>query len=214
MPDLYTMLQQFASFIEDELPPPDVERLVSSAPVRPTRRLRWRPVVVFAGAGLTILMIGVPTLVFGVLYSVPSSEAPVTATTAPVTVAPPVVPELGEGWEIVLSTSPGDAMFLESVFPTATGSYVRFLNVETSEIDWYLAMFDGGERTMVDVDVPASTGGGGFVTGGPGVVAWTNVGPESQSEGQLWVSSDGIDFERVARDLLTGCEGVAECQGT
>jgi len=198
MSDLDTILQQFASFIEDELPPPDVERLVGTATVRPTRRPRWRPVVVFAGAGLTILMIGVPTLVFGVLSSVPSSEAPVTVTTAPVTVttapvtaAPAVIPALGEGWEIVLSTRPGDTLFLEPepVFPTDAGYYVKFLNVETSEIDWYLATFDGGERTLVDIDVPGSTGGGGFVTGGPGVVAWTNVGP-------------------------TGCERVTGCQGS
>jgi hypothetical protein len=230
MSDLDTILQQFASFIEDELPPPDVERLVGTAPVRPTRRPRWRPVVVFAGAGLTILMIGVPMLVFGVLSSVPSSEAPVTDTTAPVTAAPApvtaapapvtaapaVIPALGEGWEIVLSTRPGDTLFLEPepVFPTDAGYYVKFLNVETSEIDWYLATFDGGERTLVDIDVPGSTGGGGFVTGGPGVVAWTNVGPESSTEAQLWVSSDGNSFERVAQDLLTGCERVTGCQGS
>jgi hypothetical protein len=230
MPDLDTILQQFASFIEDELPPPDVERLVGTAPVRPTKRPRWRPVVVFAAAGLTILLIGIPTLMFGVLSSAPSSEAPVTVATAPVTVATApvtvatapvtvataVTPALGEAWEIVLSTRPGDPLFLEPdpVFPIDTGYYVRFLNVESSEIDWYLATFDDGERTLVDIDVPGSTGGGGFVTGGPGVVAWTNVGPESQAEAQLWVSSDGIDFESVAQDLLAGCDGVADCQGT
>jgi hypothetical protein len=127
-----------------------------------------------------------------------------------------VVPGLGEAWEIVLSTRPGDTLTLEpnAVFPTGAGYYVKFLNVETSEIDWYLATLDGGERTLVDVDVPGSTGGGGFVTGGPGVVAWTNVGPESSTEAQLWVSPDGIEFERVADDLLAGCAGVADCQGS
>jgi hypothetical protein len=234
MPDLDSILQEFASFIEDELPPPDVQRLVGTAPVRPTRRLRRRPVVVFVTAASAVLVIGMPLVVFGVFSSTPVGELSTTptvavtatteplatptvpVTTIPITVAPPMVPEMGEGWEIVLSTRPGDTLLLESdaVFPTGAGYYVKFLNVETSEIDWHLATFDGGERTLVDIDVPGSTGGGGFVTGGPGVVAWTNIGPESRTEAQLWVSSDGIDFERVAKDLLAGCAGVADCQGS
>ena len=235
MPDLDTILQEFASFIEDELPPPDVERLFGTAPVRPTGRLRWRPVVVFVAAALAVLVIGMPLLVFGVLSSAPVAEDPAATPTVPVTTPteplatptvpvtttpgaaePLVTPALGDGWEIVLSSIPGDTLTLmpDPVFPTDTGHYVKFLNVETSEIDWYLATFDGGERTLVDIDVPGSTGGGGFVTGGPGVVAWTNVGPESRTEAQLWVSSDGIDFERVAEDLLAGCAGVADCRGS
>jgi hypothetical protein len=86
MPDLETILQDFASFIEDELPPPDVERLVSTAPVRPAKRFRWRPAVVFVVAAATVLLIGgVPLLVFGDFSSSPVYEEPVPTTSIPAT---------------------------------------------------------------------------------------------------------------------------------
>jgi hypothetical protein len=93
-------------------------------------------------------------------------------------------------------------------FSTGVGYFIAFQ--QDDAIDWYLMTRDGDESTMVDVEVPAA----GFVTGGPGVVAWATVGPESRTETQLWVSSDGIDFERVATDLLAGCAGEPGCQGT
>jgi hypothetical protein len=85
MPDLDTSLQQFATFIENELPPPDVEQLVATAPARPKERFRWRPVVVLVAAGLTLLTVGVPLLVLGVFSSAPVVDDPVTTTTVPVT---------------------------------------------------------------------------------------------------------------------------------
>lgn len=204
----------------------------STRPPTPPRRPRWHAAAAFGAAFLIVLGS------VGVVALLPNSEEPVADTTAvtvttppsttlpttttveptttPIAAAPGVIPELGEAWEIVLSTRPGDTLLLElnAVFPTGAGYYAKFLDVETYEYDWHLMTFDGGEQTLVDVNVPASASAGGFVTGGPGVVAWTNVGPESRTDAQLWVSSDGIDFGQVAEDLLAGCEGISDCQGT
>jgi hypothetical protein len=86
--------------------------------------------------------------------------------------------------------------------------------VETLANDKYLKYMmrrDDNAGTLVDIGVPGS---GGFVTAGTGVVAWTNVGPEPRTEAQLWVSSDGINFERVADELLAGCVGTSNCRGS
>ncbi len=85
MPDLDSILRDFASAIEESLPPPDVERLVLSTPVRSVERRRWPPSVVLAAAVLTVLTIGAPLLVFGVFSSTPASEDPMTTTTVPAT---------------------------------------------------------------------------------------------------------------------------------
>ncbi len=150
--------------------------------------------------------------------TVATTGTSLTTTTAPVSVAPPVIPPLGEGWEIVLSNRPGDPLFLEPglVFPTGAGYFVEFLDPETYENHPYLVRLDDDEPILIESIAAGSLGGPahGFVTGRPGVVAWANVGPESQTEAQLWVSTNGIDFERVAENLLAGCTGVPGCQGS
>jgi hypothetical protein len=192
---------------------------------RPTlpRRPRWRAGLAFGAALiLTLGAVGVVALLpdragevadtttVTVTTAAATTDATTKSaepTTTSATATPHVVPALGKGWEIVLSTRPGDTPPLDSsvLIPTPAGYYVNFL-----EKDWYLMALAGIERTLIDVGVPAH----GFVTGGPGVVAWANVGPESSTDAQLWVSSDGIDFERVAKDLLAGCAGVSGCHGT
>jgi len=64
MPDLDTILQDFASFIEDELPPPDVESVLSAAAMPPAMPRRWlRPVLVAAASAmLVLLVVGLPIL--------------------------------------------------------------------------------------------------------------------------------------------------------
>jgi hypothetical protein len=84
MPDLDTMLQQFASFIEDELPPPDVERLIHTGPTPPTEPVRRPPVVAFVAAASAVLAIGLPLLVFGAFSSTPVDEDPMSTTIVPV----------------------------------------------------------------------------------------------------------------------------------
>lgn len=143
----------------------------------------------------------------------------VPTTTTTVTAAPGLIPALGEGWEIVFSTRPGDTLILEPdlVFPTGAGYYVEVLDVETYENHPYLVRLDDDEPILIESIAAGSPAVGpahGFVTGGPGVVAWANIGPESQTDAQLWVSSNGISFERVAEGLLAGCEGATDCQGT
>jgi len=95
MPDLDSILQEFASFIEDELPPPDVERLVGTAPVRPTRRPRWRPVVAFVAAALAVLVVGMPLLMFGVFSSAPVAELSTTPTVPVTTQTEPLATPTG-----------------------------------------------------------------------------------------------------------------------
>jgi len=146
--------------------------------------------------------------------SVPETTVPTSDNTTVTTTPAPalVVPSLGEGWEVVLSTRPGDSPFMKniSVFPTDDGYYVAFL-----ENNWHLMTLDGDEPTLVDTGVPGSVAtDGGFVTTGTGVVAWAGVGPESNMEAQLWMSADGISFERVAEDLFAGCAGGSNCWGT
>jgi hypothetical protein len=128
--------------------------------------------------------------------------------TSVVTPASAVIPALGEGWDIVLSARPGDSPSLHELTVSITdGGYY----VETVGNDKYLVRRDDDAGTLVDIDVPGS---GGFVTAGTGLVAWANVGPESNTEAQLWVSSDGVNFERVADELLAGCAGTSNCRGT
>lgn len=192
---------------------------------RPSLTRRW--VWAFAAALIaTVLVVGLVALLQ------PGSDSPVidqattsmatpsttmTSTTGtsavPTTVpaAPAVLPSLGEGWDIVLSTRPGDSPLLAgaSVSITDAGYYI-----ETFDDDGYgryLIRRDGKDGTLVDIGVPGS---GGFVTAGTGVVAWANVGPESRTEAQLWMSSDGVKFERVADDLFAGCAGKSNCRGT
>ena len=64
MSDLDTMLQDFASFIEEELPPPDVERVLSVAAMPPAMPRRWlRPVLVAAASAMLVLLaVGLPFL--------------------------------------------------------------------------------------------------------------------------------------------------------
>ena len=195
----------------------------------PTRRSAW---VFAAGLIVIVLVIGLVALLQ------PGSDSPVidqattsiattpstmtgttvatstSAVTPTVPVAPAVTPYLGEGWEILLSAYPDDGLAGPRPFGvsiTEAGYYV-----ESWPTDWYLMTLEGAEPNVVDVEVPGSgeVSRSGFVTGGPGVVAWATVGPESQTEAKLWVSSDGINFERVADDLLNGCEGSSDCRGT
>jgi hypothetical protein len=152
---------------------------------------------------------GQATTITATTTAAPTTSTSVVTTTVP---APPVVtPALGEGWDIVLSSRPGDSPPLggASVSISEAGYYV-----ETFANDKYLKYVmrrDDDAGTLVDIGVPGS---GGFVTGGPGVIAWANVGPESRTEAQLWVSSDGIDFERVAVDVFSGCVGSSDCRGS
>lgn len=145
--------------------------------------------------------------------SVPETTVPTSDNTTVTTPAASalVVPSLGEGWDLVLSARPGDSLLLggASLSITDAGYYVGTFG--NDKYDRYLMRRDGNAGTLVDIDVPGS---GGFVTGGPGVVAWANVGPESNTEAQLWVSSDGVNFERVANDLFAGCAGTSNCRGT
>jgi len=103
MPDLDTMLQDFASFIEEELPPPDVETVLSAAAMRPAMPRRWlRPVLVAAGAALLVLVVvGLPflflsgdeSIVDEPSTTVASSTTVVSTTTVPsTTVAPATTP--------------------------------------------------------------------------------------------------------------------------
>ncbi len=230
-----TMISRITAELRGQEGPRVVVPRESTPPPTPPRRPRWRAAAAFSAAFLIVLGgVGVVALLPSgedqpgdmTVSSVPTTTLPTTTTlttttteeptTAPVTVAPAVIPALGEGWEIVFSNRPGDPLYLEpvAVFPAGAGYYINLGDVETLERGWYLVTLDGSERTLVDVGVPASSSAGGFVTGGPGVVAWTTVGPESRTEAQLWVSSDGINFERVAEDLLAGCEGATGCQGT
>lgn len=144
----------------------------------------------------------------------PPATAPATTDVVPTTVptAEARIPALGEGWDLVVSDLPDDPRFLDpgSIYPTQVGYYVFFNDPEQPA--WALVDPGVDPATVVDVNVPP--GDGRFIDGGPGIVAWTNVGPESRTESQLWVSSDGRAFERVAEDLLAGCAGVASCQGT
>lgn len=138
---------------------------------------------------------------------VPAPESPASqppAATDPD--MPTAIPVLGEGWELVLSTVPGDPRVLDSTtgFATSVGYYLQF-----RDKDWALIP-PRDESMLIDIDVPAT----GFLTGGPGIVSWANVGPESLTEAQLWVSTDGVDFERVGADLLEGCAGLSNCVGS
>lgn len=138
MPDLDTILQEFASFIEDELPPPDVDRMVGTAPVRPARRARWRPVVVLVSAALAVLAVAMPLLVFGVFSSTPITDdpaptptvpattrtepsatttAPVTTTTAPVTIMTTAIVDVGhEEW--MAEQGPAALALIEDYYAT------------------------------------------------------------------------------------------------
>jgi hypothetical protein len=191
----------------------------------------WRGPLIAAGTAAVILVMVAAAAM--VLRADPSeitdtmvSPTPITSTTTPGVTTPSmstvpttvstvtaVIPSLGEGWETVLSGYPDDPSTRPNgVSITEAGYYVSSWSG-----DWYLMTFDGVEPIPIESipagspDIPAH----GFVTGGPGVVAWVNVGPESRTEAQLWVSSDGINFERVAEsDLLVGCGGVSDCRGT
>ncbi len=176
MPDLDTILQEFASFIEDELPPPDVERLFGTAPVRPTGRLRWRPVVVFVAAALAVLVIGMPLLVFGVFSSAPVAEDPVTTPTVPVTT----------------TTAPVTTM------PTTTVATVTELPVPQPDLSaeaWTSIPATAevfADATVVDV----TAFGTGMVAVG---VAWT----DGRFDAAVWTSPDGLAWFRVPHDEET-----------
>lgn len=187
-----------------------------------TRRpLRWRAALAFIAAVVLVLAtIGV----VGLLREEPSDvvdtpdlsivEPPVETTLPADAGAPPptVIPSLGEGWDVILSTRSGDNPILEpfGLFRTGMGSYVLYFDNVTETSRYRLMTFDGGQPSLVDIEAPLS----GFTDGGPGVVAWANTGPETDLEAQFWVSTDGIGFERVAPDLLIGCDAEPNCHGT
>ena len=89
MPDLDTMLQDFASFIEEELPPPAVETVLSAAATPPAMPRRWlRPVLVAAASAMLVLaVVGLPFLFLSGDESTISE--PSTTTVAPTTTATP-----------------------------------------------------------------------------------------------------------------------------
>ena len=88
MPDLDTILQDFASFIEEELPPPDVERVLSAAAMPPAMLRRWlRPVLVTAASAMLVLVVvGLPVLFLNGDESIVVDEP--STTVASTTVAP------------------------------------------------------------------------------------------------------------------------------
>ncbi len=95
MPDLDTILQDFASFIEEELPPPDVGRVFSAAAMPPAMPRRWlRPVLVAAASALLVLVVvGLPMLFFGggdsdVAGQPTTTVASTTSTTTTTTAVP------------------------------------------------------------------------------------------------------------------------------
>ncbi|MEA2023390.1 MAG: hypothetical protein U9N79_03755 [Actinomycetota bacterium] len=89
MSDLDTMLQDFASFIEEELPPPDVGRVLSAAATPPATLRRWlRPVLVAAASAMLVLVVvGLPFLFLSGDDSTVSE--PSTTTAAPTTTVTP-----------------------------------------------------------------------------------------------------------------------------
>jgi hypothetical protein len=125
--------------------------------------------------------------------------------------APAAIPPLGDGWDVILSTSPGDNPALEpfGLFRTNIGSYVLYFDNEAGSQQYRLMAFEDDQPALGDIETPLT----GFTDGGPGVVAWANVGPETDLEAQIWVSSAGIHFEQVAKDLLVGCETEPNCHG-
>ncbi len=199
----------------------------STLPPQPRWRTRITAGVAFSAAFIlifgTVGVIGVLGLLGDGIEEIADMAEPtvvanpqttVTASLTEIPAAITAIPALGEGWEIVLSNREPDLDLPwgpTNVVVTTAGYYVEFYEEDDFDArDWYLMTLGEGTRTLVDIDVPAD----GFATGGPGVVAWANVGPEADTEAQLWVSSDGIGFVRVAEDLLAGCDERSDCHGT
>jgi len=92
MPDLDTILQDFASFIEEELPPPDVGTVLSAAAMPPAMPRRWlRPVLVAAASAMLVLVVvGLPFLFLSGDESI--VDEPSTTTVASTTLPPTTVP--------------------------------------------------------------------------------------------------------------------------
>lgn len=201
--------------------------------IPPTANRRWAWAFAVALA-VTVLVVGLVALLPGgdsPVVDEPTTTVPATTTTpttsptspttSPTTTAtsttvpetPAPIPPLGDGWQMVLLSRARDfpRLSIDDLVRAGPGFYVPFFDdFEAAETDWYLMNLDNGDPTLVDVDVPA----GGFETGGPGVVAWATTGPETRTEAQLWVSVDGIQFQRVAEDLFAGCQGEPNCLGS
>lgn len=227
----------YDQMVDPAPPAPTWEELMDTATkpreIRPDKRVGVRrPIAIVATSALLVALVIGGLALFGPLggiedielieepvvtttgpiteTTVATTDTSATTTTAPVTAAPPVIPALGEGWEMVVSTSPEDTPLLEPtvVFPTTAGYYVESFDVASDETHSYLITFEGNEWTRLPFDAS------GYLPGGPGVVAWANLGSDPRTDAQIWVSPNGIDFERVAEGLLVGCESASECRGT
>jgi len=187
--------------------------------------LRWRAGLAFVAAMVLVLItIGVAGLLREDTSDVADTPdvslvEPTTPESAAETIRPDVgapgpaaIPALGDGWDVILSTRPGDNPVLQpyGLFRTDIGSYVLYFDNQTGSWQYRLMAFEDDQPALGDIETPLT----GFTDGGPGVVAWANVGPDRDLKSQIWVSSDGIHFEQVAKDLLVGCETEPNCHGT
>jgi len=119
MPDLDTILQDFASFIEEELPPPDVGRVLSAAATPPATPRRWlRPVLVAAASAMLVLVVvGLPILFLSgddSTVSEPSTTTAAPTTTVTPTATPPTtVPPTPAAPAEVVPFPPSDVAVLD-----------------------------------------------------------------------------------------------------
>lgn len=214
MPDLDTMLQDFASFIEEELPPPDVERLVGAASLRPVRPSRWvRPARVAAIAAVAVLVtIGGPVLLRTLWGDTEPAADETTSTTVvvpstvPVDIESLIGPATIEGWGRVPHD---DAVFgAETAIHDVTGGGPGFVAVGQSGMSaavWVSTDGRSWSRVPDDPDVFSDGVGAQVAAGGAGLVAVGGSGPT------VLTSPDGISWTRL--DLVEAGFGNAASLG-
>ena len=206
MSDLDTMLQDFASFIEEELPPPDVGRVLSAAAVPPAMPRRWlRPVSVAAASAMIVLLVVGGPVVAWMLWG---ESGPVTEEMTPTTtVVPSTVPSDIEsligpativGWgrvphdDAVFGTD-GDSVAVHDVTRDGSG-FVAVGHWNNSAAVWVSTDGSSWSRVPHDPDVFGDAVGSRVVAGGPGLVAVGGSGPT------IWRSQDGVSWMRL--DLI------------